>query len=73
MGSTQAVCNKFEKWCRLVILLQESEESVCKYIFHTEMGVPTDGGEMYKNLQSYEADIKKKHKVQLPKRNCITY
>ena len=67
MGSTQAVCNKFEKWCRLVILLQEGEESVCKYIFHTEMGVPTDGGEMYKHLQSYEADIKKNIKYSYQK------
>ena len=59
MSSTQDVCNKFEKWCRLVILLQEGGESACKYILHTEMGVPTDGGEMYKHLKSYEADIKK--------------
>ena len=59
MGSTQAIWNKFEKWCRLVILLQEGGEYVCKHILHTELGVPTDGGEMYKYLQSYEADIKK--------------
>ena len=60
MSSTQDVCNKFEKWCRLVILLQEGGESACKDILHTELRVPTDGGEMYKHLQSYEADIKEK-------------
>lgn len=59
MGSTPAVCRKFEKWCRLVILLQEGGESVCKYILHNKLDVPTDGGEMYKHFQSYEADIRK--------------
>ena len=59
MGSTTAIWNKFEKWCRLVILLQEGGESVCKHILHTELGVPTDGGGMYKYLQKYEVDIKR--------------
>ena len=40
------------------MLLQEGGESVCKYILHTEMGVPTEGQEMYKYLQKYATDIK---------------
>ena len=71
MGSTQAIWNKFEKWCRLVILLQEGGESVCKHILHTELGVPTDGGEMYKYLQSYEADIKKTIKHGYQKKSLL--
>lgn len=59
MGSTQEIWSKFEKWCRLVILVQEGGESVCKHILHTEMNVPTEGGEMYKYLESYKDDIKK--------------
>ena len=59
MASNQAIWNKFEKWTRLVIMLQQGGESVCKYILHTEMGVPTDGAEMYKHLKNYEADIKR--------------
>ena len=66
MGSTQAIWNKYEKWCRLVILLQEGGESVCKHIIYSDMRVPADGRKMYKYLKRYEADIKNSipHKYQ---------
>ena len=59
MGSTQDIWNRFERWCRLIILVQEGGESVCKHILYKEMNVPTEGGEMYKYLQNYKDDIQK--------------
>ena len=59
MGSSQDIWNRFEKWCRLAILVQEGGEHVCKYILYTEMNVPKGGKEMYRHLKSYETRIKK--------------
>lgn len=59
MSSSQDIFSKYEKWNRLVMLIQEGGESVCKYILHTEMGVPIEGQEMHKYLQKYATDIKK--------------
>ena len=70
MGSTQEIWSKFEKWCRLVILVQEGGESVCKHILHTEMNVPTEGGEMYKYLESYKDDIKKVKCLVTKEKSC---
>ena len=58
MCSSQDIWNRFEKWCRLAILVQEGGESACKYILK-EMKVPESGKEMYRHLKSYETSIKK--------------
>ena len=71
MSSPQDIWNKFEKWCRLVILVQEGGESVCKEIIYTEMGVLTDGREMYKYLKKYETDIKKSKMFSYQKRALL--
>ena len=77
MGSVQDIKTKFERWVRLVILLQEGGDSVCKRIIHTEMTVPRQGNEMYKFFKRYETEINKsnmpkyeKEKI-LPKNECI--
>ena len=59
MGSSQDIWNRFEKWCRLAILVQEGGESVCKYIIYTEMNVPKGGKKMYQHLKRHETRIKK--------------
>ena len=59
MGSSQDIWNRFKKWCRLSILVQEGGEYVCKHILYTEMNVPKGGKEMYRHLKSYETSIKK--------------
>ena len=59
MSSSQDIVSKYEKWNRLLMLIQEGGESVCKYILHTEMGVPKEGQEMHKYLQKYATDIKR--------------
>ena len=76
MGSVQDIKTKFERWVRLVILLQEGGDSVCKRIIHTEMTVPRQGNEMYKFFKSCETEINKsnmpkyeKEKI-LPKNEC---
>lgn len=57
MSSSQDIFSKYEKWNHLLMLIQEGGESVCKYVLHVEMGVPTEGREMYKYLQKYADDI----------------
>ena len=49
---------RFEKWCRLAILIQEGGESVCKDILHKRIGVPTEGQDIYNYLQHYKTEIK---------------
>ena len=58
MGSSQDIYNRFEKWGRLTILVQEGRESVCKSILRTEMNVPKGRKEMHRHLESYETSIK---------------
>ena len=50
---------RFEKWCRLAILIQEGGESVCKDILHKRIHVPTEGQDIYNCLQHYKTEIKK--------------
>ena len=57
-----SICNtvkKFGKWCRLVILIEEGGQSVCKDILHKRMHVPTEGEGIYKYLQYYKMEIEK--------------
>ena len=57
MCSSQDIWNRFGRWCRLAILVQEGGESVCKSILHIELNVPKGGKEMYRHLKSYETSI----------------
>ena len=59
MSSSQDIFSKYDKWHRLVMLLEKGGMSVCKYILHTEMGVPIEGHEMHKYLQRYAIDIER--------------
>lgn len=72
MSSSQDIFSKYEKWNRLVMLIQEGGESVCKYILHTEIGVPTEGQEMHKYLQKYATDIKKSKMYGYEKKTLLT-
>ena len=60
MASLHDILNKYQKWCRLVILIQEGGEFVCKDIL-SKMGIKdiTDGAEIYKKLKPYEKEITK--------------
>ena len=60
MGSFHDIWNKFRNWCRLVILIHEGGESVCKDIL-SKMGIKdlTNGAEIYRKLKPYEERIKK--------------
>lgn len=46
MAFSQVNFNRYEYWSRLVALVEEEGESACKFILHTEMGVPTEEEEM---------------------------
>ena len=58
MASLHDILNKYQKWCRLVILIQDGGEFVCKDIL-SKMGIKdtTDGAEIYKKLKPYENEI----------------
>lgn len=77
MASLTDIWNKYRKWCRLVILLHEGGETVCKDIL-CELGVPnvTDGVEIYQKLEPYKGAIKKMLRYQqivlLPDDNKVT-
>ena len=71
MSSSQDIFSKYEKWNRLVMLIQEGGESVCKYILHTEMGVPIEGQEMHKYLEKYATDIKKSKMYRYEKKTLL--
>ena len=59
MASFPDVWNKCQRWCRLVILLQQGGLSVCKNIM-SEMGIKdiTDGAEIYRKMKPFEEQIK---------------
>lgn len=59
MSSVHNTANKFDKWCRLVILIEEGGLTVCKDILHKRMHVPTEGQGIYKCLQHYRMEIEK--------------
>ena len=61
MASSTDAWNKYQKWCRLVILLHEGGEEIVKNILD-HIGVDiTDGAEIYKKLKPHEkTKIKKK-------------
>ena len=76
MASLTDIWNKYRKWCRLVILLHEGGEIVCKDIL-CKIGVTnvTDGVEIYQKLEPYKETIKKmrgyQKKVLLPDNKVI--
>ena len=59
------IWNKYKRWCRLVILLHEGGEVVCKDIL-CEVGVRdvTDGAEIYRKLEPYKDMMKKMPRYQ---------
>lgn len=71
MDSLQNIWNKYQKWCRLVILLQEGGETICKDILY-KMGIAdvSDGAEIYQKLEPHKEKIKKmefyQQKILLP-------
>ena len=53
------IWDKFRKWCRLVLLLQEGGETVCKDIL-LNMGVDMkNGGKIYQKLEQHRTEMKK--------------
>ena len=60
MSSIPEIWYKYQRWCRLVILLFQGGESACKNILY-KMGIKdiTDGAEVYNKLKPYESKIKK--------------
>ena len=62
MGSCQDIWNKFEKWCRLAILVQAGGESVCKDILK-ELKVPEGGKDMYEHLKDHKIRITNSKKM----------
>ena len=65
MASLTDIWNKYRKWCRLVVLLHEDGETVCKDIL-CEIGVKNvmDGVEIYQKLEPYKETIRKMYKYQ---------
>ena len=59
MAFSQVNFNRYEYWSRLVALIEEEGGSVCKFILHTEMGVPTEEEEMYKYLLNFKTNIRR--------------
>ena len=59
MSLIHNTAKRFEKWCRLAVLIQEGGESVCKDILHKRIHVPTEGEDIYNYLQHYKTEIKK--------------
>ena len=60
MSSIPEIWLKYQRWSRLVILLFQGGQSICKNIL-AEMGIKdtTDGAEVYSILKPYEKKIKK--------------
>lgn len=60
MSSIPEIWSKYQRWSRLVILLFQGGQSICKNIL-AEMGIKdtTDGAEVYSILKPYEKKIKK--------------
>ena len=60
MTSIHDILKKYKKWCRLVILIQEGGEFVCKDIL-SKMGIKdiTDGAEISRKLKPYKKEITK--------------
>ena len=57
--ATEDIAKQFEKWCRLVIFIEEGGKAVCKNILHTRLGVPKEGSKLYEYLQHYKTEIKR--------------
>ena len=60
MSSIPEIWLKYQRWSRLVILLFQGGQSICKNVL-AEMGIKdtTDGAEVYGILKPYEKKIKK--------------
>ena len=58
MTSLHNISNKYPRWCRLLILIHQSAEYLCKDILY-KMGVKdlADGAEIYRRLKPYEKEI----------------
>ena len=71
MDSLQDIWDKYQKWCRLVILLHEGGETICKDILY-KMGIAdlSNGAEIYQKLETHKEKIKKmafyQQKILLP-------
>ena len=59
--SFQVTVKKFEKWCHLVVFIEEEGKLICRNILHGRMHVPEEGAEIYKYLQHYKSEIRKCH------------
>ena len=79
MAFSHVSFNRYEYWSRLVALLEEEGGSLCKFILHTEIGIPTEGRAMYECLElNFKTNIRtskfmysyQKH-VLLPETRCI--
>ena len=76
MSSIPEIWLKYQRWSRLVILLFQGGQSICKNIL-AEMGIKdtTDGAEVYSILKPYEKKIKKlgfyQRKTLLPDKEII--
>ena len=76
MSSIPEIWSKYQRWSRLVILLFQGGQSICKNIL-AEMGIKdtTDGAEVYSILKPYEKKIKKlgfyQRKTLLPDKEII--
>ena len=58
MASSLDIWNKYQRWCRLLILLCKGGGFVCKDIL-SKMGIKdvTDGAEIYSKLRPYKRKI----------------
>ena len=58
MGSSDNIWNKYQRWCRLLILLCKGGGFVCKDIL-SKMGIKdiADGAEIYSKLRPYKRKI----------------
>ena len=76
MSSILKIWHKYERWCRLVILLFQGGQCVCKNIL-SKMGIKdmADGAALYKKLEPYKSKIKKlgfyQRKILLPDNKVI--
>ena len=72
MAFSHVSFNRYEYWFRLVALLEEEGGSLCKFILHTEMGIPTEGRAMYECLEFiFKINIRKSKRFLLPETRCI--
>ena len=73
MAFSHVSFNRYEYCSRLVALLEEEGGSLCKFILHTEMGIPTEGRAMYEYLElNLKTNIRSKNMFPSQKRVLLT-